>query len=229
MMTESTVESFRVFWTGTDDHCALQRLVSLVDVLDPKIIGKPMALHAGGDRIVSLSVQPTEANTELGFPVTILPSVVTMPSQSSANERLLMGSAAAVILTDSGTEVNDMKAAEKLEEIMDSLVAHGHRAGVVPIFVDLLPKATRAEGFWMHKGSRWGDGIHIVKSEVGTPGNVFRSCCAVLLKDRKERLASNPRPRVSDEASPLYNQVVIGGDSVFHMIWSRIKSWFSRG
>ena len=128
MSEASTLDaSFRVLWTGTHDTSALDRLVTLVDELDPSTLGRPMALHAGGDRIVSLSVRPQDAHSLLGHSAEVRPSVVTMPAQSAANERLLIGSADAVILTDGGPLVDDAAAARKLDAILEALTARRRR------------------------------------------------------------------------------------------------------
>ena len=196
--------SFRVVWTGTHDISALDRLVSLVDGLDPSTLGLPMALHAGGDRIVSLSVRPADARDTLGYSAEVRPSVVTMPVQSTANERLLMGSADAVILTDGGRFMDDAAAAQKLDDILESLTARGRRSGSVPVLIDLPGSASRSRAFWLKSGAKWGSGLHVIESPESSSKEVFQACweaicaCArAAAPEKREELVAVPAAELS--------------------------------
>ena len=209
--------SFRVLWTGTNDTLALDRLVSLVDGLDSSTLGLPTALHAGGDRIVGLSVRPCDAIEALGYPVEVQPSVVTMPAQSTANERLLIGSADAVILTDGGLHVDDATASQKLEDILDSLIARGRRPSTTPVFIDRPDSSNRSRAFWMKEGARWGCGLHVVDSPESSPTVVFDSCWNVL---RDAAVRTEIMPDVAP-MPPLESALI-------HRLHPATPSWFQR-
>ncbi len=226
MSEASTLDaSFRVLWTGTHDTSALDRLVTLVDELDPSTLGRPMALHAGGDRIVSLSVRPQDAHSLLGHSAEVRPSVVTMPAQSAANERLLIGSADAVILTDGGPLVDDAAAARKLDAILEALTARRRRPDSMPVLIDLPNGSTRTRAFWLQAGASWGDGLQVIESQGSSSAAVFQACWKAICAAAQPPFIGHAVPVPPLLQADIDRLISCAPRSLFRRAWDWLMGW----